>query len=127
MDIYRDDVDEEEDDDDEGVSTSAKHNDPGSPVQTLFAEMASIEQIEESDEEEEEASGQFSYAQSPVSSVSLPSITVAQVLQTLREPVEVETVERGIQTETPHLVPVIRVLSPTPPLTNAPLIVADDS
>ena len=124
LDIHRDDMDEE--DDDEGVSTSGKHNDPGSPVQTLFAEMASMEQVDESDEEEEEVSGQFSSPQSPVSSVSLPSISIAQVLQTLREPAEIETVDRGIQTEIPHLVPMIRVLSPTPPLTNAPLIASDD-
>jgi hypothetical protein len=126
LDIHRDDMDEE-DDDDEGVSTSGKHNDPGSPVQTLFAEMASMEQVEESDEEEEEITGQFSSPQSPVSSVSLPSISVSQVLQTLREPVEIETVERGTQTEILQLVPVIRVLSPTPPLTNAPLIAPYDT
>ena len=106
----------EDEDEDEG-----KHNEPGSPVQTLFAEMASMEQ-DESDEEEQEEVGQFSSPQSPQSSVSLPSIALSQVLQTLREQPEVEMVDCGVQTDRLHLVPTIRVLSPTPPLTCAPLL-----
>lgn len=125
LDIQREETDEE--DDEESLSQSGKHNDPGSPVKTLFAEMAGMEQVDEEsgeeDEEEEDTCGRVSRSRNRESSAN---IVVAQVLQSLRETVQVETVERGIQTETPRTVPLIRVLSPTPPLTNAPLFVTDD-
>ena len=120
--------DEEEDDEDEDHdirSPTGKHSShvPGSPVKTLFAEMEGMEDDEEVEEEEEdEVPRQYSAPTSPESSVSIPSMSVAQVLQSLRETEDVETVERGVQTDTPHTVPSIRILSPTPPLTNAPII-----
>jgi hypothetical protein len=121
----------EDEDDDDSTSPSTKHVAPGSPIQTLFAEMASMDNIDvESDDEMEDLPpGHYSSPQSPESSVSLPSISVATVLQSLRygeEEEEIETVDRGVQTETPHTVPMIRVLSPTPPLINAPLMVPTD-
>src|SRR5262249_27367984 len=106
---------EESEDEDESVSPTAKHHDPGSPVKTLFAEMANVD---EEFEDEIEETGQYSVPQSPESSVTVPSITsapsvTAQVLQSLRETTEVdqerepareretkvvEKVERAIQT-----------------------------
>lgn len=136
LDIPREKIQDEDDEDEEEViSPRAKHQSIGSPVKTLFAEMASMEEGDEESDEEDEAAeddtaGQFSSPQSPVSSVSapstVPSVAVAQVLQTLRESVLIETVDQAVQTEEIHAVPLIRVLSPTPPLTNAPLILSED-
>lgn len=128
--IYDDHRDET---DDEDINATAPPNEPSSPVKTLFAEMQHIEDDEEEDEtdeeveaevEVEEASAPPSPPQSPESSHSVPSVTVAQVLQSLRENDMVETVDQAVQTEQPPSIPTIRVLSPTPPLTNAPLIVS---
>jgi hypothetical protein len=127
LDIQREEL--EEDDEYESVSPSGKHNDPGSPVKTLFAEMAGMETVdEESGEEEEEGEGEAVSGRMSVSRnrESIASIGVGHVLHLLRDPVQVETMDRAIQTEKPRTVPLIRVLSPTPPLTNAPLFVADD-
>ena len=146
VDIQREESDDEESD--QSTSPSAKHNDPGSPVKTLFAEMAGMGDIEEESDEEErdelydnlgplrpessislrrpDSALSISGPMRPESTVSISSVAVAQVLKTLRETIETATTDRAIQTETPPTVPAIRILSPTPPLTNAPLIISTD-
>jgi len=146
VDIQREESDDEESD--ESISPSAKHNDPGSPVKTLFAEMAGMGDIEEESDEEErdelydnlgplrpessisirrpDSAMSMNAQVRPDSTVSISSVAVAQVLRTLRETIETATTDRAIQTETPPTVPAIRILSPTPPLTNAPLIISTD-
>ena len=146
VDIQREESDDEESD--ESTSPSAKHNDPGSPVKTLFAEMAGMGDIEEESDEEErdelydnlgplrpessisirrpESAMSMNLPIRPDSTASISSVAVAQVLRTLRETIETATTDRAIQTETPPTVPAIRILSPTPPLTNAPLIISND-
>jgi len=129
-------TEDEEEDESSNESAGRKHASmqPGSPIQTLFAEMASMDNIEDSEEDDDDQhestrseSVQSRVSSSRLSSVSLPSISVAQVLQSLRETEEViELEDRGVQTETLHILPLIRVLSPTPPLTNAPIIPAND-
>jgi hypothetical protein len=118
LDTTRDDVDD--DISSEAASPRTKHVVPGSPLKTLFAEMAHMSEVDDTDDEE------FSTTLEPTSpelASTVPNnINVAQVLQSLRQ---VETIERGIQTDFPKTVPDIRVFSPTPPLTAAPIKVED--
>ena len=120
----------DEEEDEEAPSPNTKHAEPSSPIQTLFAEMAGMEPDEpESEDEVEEPTGRYSAVQSPELAVNVPNVHVAKVLQSLRAAPDVETVDRAVQTEKPQaptIIPLIRVLSPTPPLTNAPYFDFDD-